>query len=90
MTTVSLLWIFFVLIVPQLKAELSESCDAIIRHMQDFEEHAAVQLYGCSVFAAMSADCECSKLLFLSDHIIHIRSLVGWSVGCCRRDKCGH
>ncbi|XP_065882670.1 uncharacterized protein [Dysidea avara] len=43
--------------MPQLKVELSGSCDAIIRHMQNFEEHAMVQMYGCSVFAAMTADC---------------------------------
>ena len=50
---------FCVSVVPQLKMELSGSCDTIIRHMQEFEEHATVQLYGCSVFAAMTADCEC-------------------------------
>ena len=44
--------------MPELKEELSQSCEAIVRHMQDFEEHAVVQLYGCAVFAAMTADCK--------------------------------
>lgn len=43
-------------LVPELKRELSKSCEAILQHMQDFEEHAMVQLYGCAVFAAMTAD----------------------------------
>jgi len=43
--------------VPELKEELSEACDAIVRHMRDFQEHAVVQLYGCAAFAAMTADC---------------------------------
>ena len=44
--------------MPELKEELSQSCEAIVRHMQDFEEHSMVQLYGCAVFAAMTADRE--------------------------------
>ena len=44
--------------VPELKEELSQSCEAIVRHMQDFTEHSIVQLYGCAVFAAMTADCK--------------------------------
>ena len=45
-------------LVPELKEELSQSREAIVRHMQDFEEHSMVQLYGCATFAAMTADCK--------------------------------
>ena len=49
--------------MPELKKELSQSCEAIVRHMQDFEEHTVVQLYGCAVFAAMTADCKSTNYL---------------------------
>ena len=49
--------------MPELKEELSQSCEAIARHMQDFDEHAVVQLYGCAVFAAMTADCKLTLYL---------------------------
>lgn len=57
-------WCLHYCAVPELKEELSQSCEAIVSHMQDFEEHAVVQLYGCAVFAAMTADCKSTALIY--------------------------
>lgn len=53
----SILFLIYYL-VPELKEELSQSREAIVRHMQDFKEHSMVQLYGCATFAAMTAECK--------------------------------